>query len=162
MPTLRTKKKNQKKKTASLIPCTIHTRRLQRTDFKDSRASSDRVVRDRGVATRQDDVSLAGDGCRAIGCRWDGEGEAAVDGRCAAEWIRISEERERVCVWDGRKDLRSKYWASDSDESAVNLRFSIGCRDNGARGQESDLRTSGDVAVLGRGSERRESLRRSR
>lgn len=60
-----------------------HTRRLQRTNLKHSRASRDGVVRDGRVAAGQDDVRLAGDGRGAVRCGWDGEGETSVDGGCA-------------------------------------------------------------------------------
>ena len=58
--------------------------RLQRTNLKRSRASSNGVVGDGGVAAGQDNVALAGDGCGAVRCGRDGQGEASVDCRCAA------------------------------------------------------------------------------
>lgn len=56
------------------------------------------------------------------------------------------------------KDLRSKNWAGDSDESGIDLRFSIRGADDGAGGQKRDRRAGGDVAVAGRGYEFGESL----
>lgn len=69
--------------------------------------------------------------------------------------------RSLMNVCDGGEDLRGKDWAGDGDESSVDLRFSIGSGDDGARGQKGDLRAGGDVAVRGRGSEHWESLRKS-
>lgn len=74
------------------IPKPLQFRLLQRTNLEHSRASSNGVVGDGRVAAGQDDVSLAGDGCSAVGCGWDGEGEASVNGGCAAELSQVSEE----------------------------------------------------------------------
>ena len=58
---------------------------LQRTNLKRSRASCNGIVSDGRVAAGQDDVCLARDGCGAIWCCWDGDGETTRDGRCAVE-----------------------------------------------------------------------------
>ena len=58
------------------------------------------------------------------------------------------------------KDLRSKDGAGDCDESAVNLRFAIRGSDDVPGCQKGDFGTGGDVAIVRRGDESRESLRR--
>ncbi len=133
--------------------------RLQRTNFKRSRTSGDGVVGNGGVATGQNDIRLAGDGCGAVRCRWDGEGETAVDGRCAAGRLDT--------IWSGfsgvkkkKRDLRSEDGAGDGDESAVDLRFAVRGGDYGAGGQKGDFGARGDVAVGGRGNEHGECLGR--
>ena len=58
------------------------------------------------------------------------------------------------------RDLRSKDWASDGNESSVDLARSVGSLDNGVGGQESDVRAGRDVAVLGVRDQSREGLDR--
>lgn len=58
------------------------------------------------------------------------------------------------------KDLRSKDGASNCDESAVDLRFAIRGSDDVPGCQKGDFGTGGDVAIVRRGDESRESLRR--
>ena len=82
------------KKLTRLIPCRVHC--SQRTDFERGGAGGNGVVCDGGVAAREHDVRLAGDGCRAVGCGWDGEGETSVDGGCADGWINGNSVKRRV------------------------------------------------------------------
>ena len=56
------------------------------TDLNDSRASSHRVIRHSGIATRQNNVGLPADGSGAVGCGWYSEGEASFNGGCAGGW----------------------------------------------------------------------------
>lgn len=76
--------------------------------------------------------------------------------------MELIKSLDRISTKRGGKDLRSEDWSSDGDESGVDLRFSIGGCDDGVRGQERDFGTSGDVAVLGRGCEHWERLRKPR
>ena len=70
----------------------------QRTDFERGGAGGNGVVCDGGVAARENDVRLAGNGRGAVGCGWDGEGETSVDGGCAVGWINANSAERRVCV----------------------------------------------------------------
>ena len=64
----------------------LQDRYSQRPNFERSGTGGNGVVCNGGVAAREHDVRLAGDGCRAVGCGWDGEGETSVDGGCAVGW----------------------------------------------------------------------------
>ena len=77
------------------------------------------------------------------------------------QWEFREEEGVFLCMREGR-DLRSKYRAGDGDECGVDLRFPVGCGDDGAGGQEGDFGTNGDVAVCGGGREHWEGLSKSR
>ena len=63
------------------VPASMHAYiKSLRRDLDDCRAGSNCLVGHGGVATGQDNVALTCDGSTALGCSWDGNGEAAVDG----------------------------------------------------------------------------------
>ena len=64
----------------------LHHAHLQRTDLERSRPCGDGVISDGGVAARQHNVRLARDRRRAVGCGWNGQSEASINGGRAAEF----------------------------------------------------------------------------
>ena len=71
-------------------------------NLEDSGSSGNGVVSDSGVAACQHNVALTANWRSSIGCRGDGHAEATSDGSCWGE-----------------------NWASNGDESSVDLRLAI-------------------------------------
>ena len=74
----------------------------QRANLKDSGSGGNGVVSDSGVAAGQHNVGLAANWRSSVGCHWDGHAEATSDSSCWGE-----------------------DWASDGDESSVDLRRAV-------------------------------------
>ena len=85
-------------KTANTNPSSSADDYSQRTDFERGGTGGNGVVCDGGVAAREHDVRLAGDGCGAVRCGWHGEGESSVDGGCAGGWVNWNSVKRRICV----------------------------------------------------------------
>lgn len=71
---------------------------------------------------------------------------------CTAMLVRIMVNQET------EENLRNEDWAGNGDESAVDLRASVGRLNDRARSQQSNLGASSDVAVRGRRGEHGECL----
>ena len=103
------------------LPCKSFYGHLQRADLERGWAGGDCVVGDGGVAAGQDNVGLATDWGGAVGSGRDGEGEASVNSGGSAGG---SQSLIFGIVRESR-DLRDEDWASDCDESTVDLRASV-------------------------------------
>ncbi len=74
----------------------------QWANLEDSGSSSNSVVSDGGVAAGQHNVGLAANWRSSVGCHRDGHAESTSDGSCWGE-----------------------NWASDGDESSIDLRRAV-------------------------------------
>ena len=75
---------------------------LQGANLEDSGSGGNSVVSDSGVAASQYNVGLTANWRSSVGCHWDGDAEATSDSSCWGE-----------------------NWASDGDESSVDLRRTV-------------------------------------
>ena len=97
---------------------------LQGANLEDSGAGGNSVVSDSSVAAGQYNVGLTANWRSSVRCHWDGYTEATSDSSCWGE-----------------------NWASDGDESSVDLRRAVSGGDDGAGSQESDGASNSDVAI---------------